>query len=290
MIERIHASREVSIRSPSRGALLAGLTLAACVLAPRLAHADAKGEACVKAFESGQENRRKGNVSEALKDLESCAKTNCPDVLRIPCATWKAELENARPVLAFSITDETGAPSTEGEVSVDGKAPVSPTTEVPVDPGPHTIRATHPNRPAQEVTVTVASGEKHRVSIAFAAPTIVSKTSSQVIVRGGPPTITYVLGAVSAAGLASFIGFGLGGRTEQKRLEDTCSPRCTDEQAKTGERRYLIADISLGVSLVSAGLATYFALRKQPEPPRTSWDVRVDARPGLAGLGVSRAF
>jgi hypothetical protein len=281
-------------RTVSRVRVVATAVPALCLLTgllvARSAAADAKGEACVKAFEAGQEHRRKGNVSEALRDLEICSKTNCPDVLRIPCATWKNDLENARPVIAFSITDETGAPASEGEVSVDGKPPVSPSTEVPVDPGPHTIRATHPDRPAQEVTVTVATGEKHRVSIAFAAPVIVSKTSSRVFVQQGPPTITYVLGAVSAAGLASFIGFGLGGRTEQKRLEDTCSPRCTDADTKTGERRYLIADASLGVSLVSAGLATYFALRKRPEPVPTAWDVRVDARPGLAGLGLSKHF
>jgi hypothetical protein len=255
------------------------------------ARADAKGEACVKAFEAGQEHRGKGQMTEALRDLELCSRTNCPDVLRIPCSTWKAEIENARPVLAFSITDETGAPSTEGEVSVDGQPPVPASTEVAVAPGPHIVRATRPDRAPQEVKVTVASGEHHRVSIAFPAPVVIAKTSSKIVyLGGGPPTITYVLGAVSAAGLASFIGFGLGGRTEQKRLEDTCSPRCTDAETKTGEQRYLIADISLGVSLVSAGVATYFALKKRPLPPKTSWDLRVDARPGVAGVGFGRAF
>ena len=277
-----------------RGLTAAGSAVAialAITTAGRNAHADAKGEACVKAFESSQEHRGKGRMADALRDLEICSRSACPDVLRIPCTTWKGEIENARPVLAFSITDETGEPTTEGEISVDGQPPVSASTEVPVAPGPHTIKATRSDRPPQEVKVTVASGEHHRVSIAFPAPVVVARTSSRVVyVRTGPPTITYVLGGVSAVGLASFIGFGLGGRTEQKKLEETCSPRCTDAETKTGERRYLIADVSLGVGLVSAGLAAYFALKKRPEPAAASWDVRVDARPGVAGIDFARSF
>lgn len=277
---------------PSRAVILAGLAAALLVsTTARRAHADAKGEACVKAFESGQEHRGKGRMADALRDLEVCSRSGCPDVLRIPCTTWKTEIENARPVLAFSITDETGQPTSEGEISVDGAPPVTASTEVPVAPGPHIVKATRPDRPPQEVKVTVASGEHHRVSIAFPSPVVVARTSSRIVyVRTGPPTITYVLGGVSAVGLASFIGFALGGRTEQKKLEDTCAPRCTDAEAKTGERRYLIADVSLGVSLVSAGLATYFAMKKRPEPTATSWDVRVDARPGVAGIDFARAF
>lgn len=267
-----------------------GLGLAV-VASGRRAHADAKGEACVKAFESSQEHRGKGRMADALRDLEICSRSACPDVLRIPCTTWKTEIENARPVLAFSITDETGSPTTEGQISVDGLPPVPASTEVPVAPGPHIITATRPDRPPQEVKVTVASGEHHRVSIAFPAPVVVARTSSRIVyVRTGPPTITYVLGGVSAVGLASFIGFALGGRTEQKKLEDTCSPRCTDAETKTGERRYLIADVSLGVSVISAGLATYFALKKRPEPTAKTWDFRVDARPGIAGIDFARAF
>lgn len=272
-------------------AVVGALALGFVTTTTSRAHADAKGEACVKAFESGQEHRGKGRMADALRDLEVCSRAGCPDVLRIPCTTWKTEIENARPVLAFSITDESGAPTTEGEVSVDGAPPVPASTEVPVAPGPHTIKATRPDRPPQEVKVTVASGEHHRVSIAFPSPVVVARTSSRIVyVRSGPPTLTYVLGGVSAVGLASFIGFALGGRTEQKKLEDTCAPRCTDAEAKTGERRYLIADVSLGVSLVSAGLATYFALKKRPEPPAASWNVRLDARPGVAGVDFARSF
>ena len=266
--------------------------LACALLLPRRALADAKGEACVKAFEAGQDHRRKGRDAEALKELEVCARPVCPDVLRIPCTTWKGEIENARPVLAFSITDEKGTPTTEGQVSVDGQPPVPPTTEVTVTVGPHTVRATRPDRSPQEVTVRVASGEKHRVSIAFAAPAIVRAGSDRTVyLKGsGPPVATYLLGAVSAVGLASFIGFGLGGRTEQKRLDDTCSPRCTDSDIATAKQRYLIADVSLGVSLVTAGAAAYFAFRKSPERAAAGAQVKVSAGPAGGFLGLARSF
>ena len=266
--------------------------LAFLVLVPRRALADAKGEACVKAFEAGQDHRRKGREADALKELEVCARPVCPDVLRIPCTTWKGEIENARPMLAFSITDENGTPTTEGQVSVDGHPPVSPTTEVTVSVGPHTVRATRPDRPPQEVTVRVASGEKHRVSIAFAAPVIVrSGPDRKVYVSSsGPPAATYLLGAVSAVGLASFIGFGLGGRTEQKRLEDTCSPRCTDTDVATAKQRYLIADVSLGVSLVAAGAVAYFAFRKSPDRAASATHLQLSAGPAGGFVGLTRGF
>jgi hypothetical protein len=75
-----------------------------------------------------------------------------------------------------------------------------------------------------------------------------------------------VLGGVGVAGLGVFAGFGLAGKSSQDDLEKTCSPRCSPDDGKSVKTKYLLADIGLGVGVLSLAAATYFAVRPAPAP------------------------
>jgi hypothetical protein len=98
---------------------------------------------------------------------------------------------------------------------------------------------------------------------------------------------SYALAGVAAAGAASFAFFSLSGRSQLRDLED-CKPYCARDDVQSVRTKYLIADISLGVSLVALGSAAYLWLRPAPvEQARAggiSWDVA--ATPHGAALGV----
>jgi hypothetical protein len=61
--------------------------------------------------------------------------------------------------------------------------------------------------------------------------------------------LSYALGGVALVGAGSFAYFALSGRAKESELG--CSPRCSDSQLDPITRDYLIADISLGVSVLA---------------------------------------
>jgi hypothetical protein len=75
------------------------------------------------------------------------------------------------------------------------------------------------------------------------------------------PTASWILGGVSILGLVGFTGFGLTGKSAEG-----CVPSCTRSQVDDFRRDYLFADLSLGVAIVTGGLAAYFALTTKPAP------------------------
>src|SRR5205085_11650021 len=77
------------------------------------------------------------------------------------------------------------------------------------------------------------------------------------------PWVAVGVGVVGAAGFATFALIGNGG---VRKLEDKhCEPNCPDSDVRAIKRNYLIADIALGVAVVSFAVATYgFATREKP--------------------------
>jgi len=78
-------SSQHRVRSASLFAALT-LTLAAT------AHAQDK-QACVSAYEEGQQLRKAGKLTSARARLLTCAQEGCPAVLRKDCTVWVAEVE-----------------------------------------------------------------------------------------------------------------------------------------------------------------------------------------------------
>ena len=98
---------------------------------------------------------------------------------------------------------------------------------------------------------------------------------------------SYVLGGVSAAAAASFAYFAISGLSQLNQLEQ-CKPNCSRSDVRDVRTKYLLADVSLGVSAVALAAAGYFLWRASPEQPVVSGSVSLDvvAAPQAAGLSL----
>jgi hypothetical protein len=67
----------------------------------------------------------------------------------------------------------------------------------------------------------------------------------------------WVFGAIGVAALGSFATFGVLGYEKHASLKGSCAPRCTSDQTSPVRVEYAIGDVSLGVSLVSFGIASW---------------------------------
>jgi hypothetical protein len=125
---------------------------------------------------------------------------------------------------------------------------------------------------------------------------VAGATTAAAAPRAPFPTgkaVAYVLGGVGVAALA--VGAVYGARALSKRHDsdaycpkNQCSQTGVDlnEQAKTAAR---VADISIGVGLVSVAVATYLLLRapsSDANPPATAQRTRVLAEVGPRQAGL----
>ncbi len=147
---------------------------------------------------------------------------------------------------------------------LDGRA-------IPVDPGEHHLRFTHEGDAPIEQTAVVREREKGRsVVVEFGADKGEDKTPAPAPERGRS-ILPYVFGGVGAIATGSFLYFGISGSSDAGNLRSTCAPRCSDSAVSDVRRKLLIADISLGVGVVSLGVAAALLLfgghHDEPEPP-----------------------
>lgn len=75
------------------------------------------------------------------------------------------------------------------------------------------------------------------------------------------PVASWVLGGIGVAATASFVGFALAGKSAQSNELEACKPNCSSRAIDAVFREYLVADISLGVAVVSLAVATVLAVR-----------------------------
>lgn len=255
-----------------KGAAALGLSLAV-LLSPRFARAEEEKEgeeaetvlACVRAAEDAQSQRSAHRLRAAFKGLLVCAQSNCPTAVRNDCVFWLAEVEKLQPSVVVKAQDRHGAELTDVSVTVDGEPLVSRLDglAIPVDPGSRTFQFRHVGSKAVEKKVMIREGEKARtLSVAFdppapSKPVPVSDSGNKS--RAGVPAGAVVFGGLGLVALGSFAYFGISGRSAAAELEDTCGrdKSCTEAQVSPVRTKLLIADISLGVSLVSLGAAAY---------------------------------
>ena len=94
------------------------------------------------------------------------------------------------------------------------------------------------------------------------------------------PPLAIVLGSVGALGAISFGYFGLTGRAREDELSSSCRPNCSESDIAGVRSRYVVADVSLGVSVVAFGAATWLVL----SAPRAPVQAAVSFAPnGAAG-------
>lgn len=262
--------------------------------APVVPPADGK-RACADAFETAQLLKSVGKLDEAIAQAAICGAASCPKTTAVPCTAWQAEWGALLAEVSLEVIDETGTTTQAAGLVVDAKPPL-PTvpSSVRVSPGPHAFRFSRPGQPDQTASVVVGERQRETVRVVFPKTVAAPQASAAPVVPPPPeaapsrvPTVSWVLGGVGIAGLGVFTGFAIAGRSAQNDLEKTCSPRCSPDQASSAKTKYLIADVGLGVGLVSLAAATYFVLRPPAATKAASRVPTFELVPSTSGAGAT---
>lgn len=251
---------------------------------PLSAHADALE--CISAHADGQVLRKAGKFQAARQKFASCASDACPALVKKDCASFAAELEAAQPSLIVTAKSAAGSELAIATITVDD-APQSGPERLLLDGGEHRVSVTLSDGRQQSATVTLREAERTNLILTFKDAASDAGRTSLV------PAASYVLGAVGVAALGSFAYFGLRGRAKENSF-DECSKThsCPVPDVREMRHLYLAADLSLGASLISLGLGTYFLvdhLRDHAEP-RQALRLHVVATPGGYLLSAAGHF
>jgi hypothetical protein len=218
---------------------------------------------CADAYEATQRERAAGHLLVARKNGIFCAQNSCPEVLRSDCAKWSDELASSTPSLVIEVRSPNGELLSNVQVSVDGTlfAEHLDGRSLEIDPGRHHFRFEALGLSPQEEDVVLLEGNQTQHLRVLLALVPVKAPPPR-----GIPLGSYVLGSAGVLGLGSFAFFGLTGEHKKNEL-DECKPACDSGLKAPIQRDFLAADISLGASIVSLGIATWIAIASQSAPP-----------------------
>jgi hypothetical protein len=223
---------------------------------PTRARADGLLDACSAAAVDGQKLERAGRLLEAKARFESCARQECRLDIVQDCSTWMQALERRTPSIVVDVHDERGAGVTDVSVTVDGAAIARETLARPIrlDPGTHAVVFARGGTRIVR-SVDLHEGERLDVSTVFAS----QPTSPARPIPAG----TYVSGAIAALGLTAFGVVGGVGFADWRGSR--CDVSCSQADATRVHAELLIADVSLGIGVVAAGVATWLYLVRPSE-------------------------
>lgn len=261
--------------------LVLSFGVASLIADARAAAADP--QACVGANERGYTLRKEEKLVEARAELLVCAAAGCPPIILEECADLARQVDAEIPSLVIAasagesdVTDATA--SIDGVVvrsELDGRA-------IELNPGKHELKVVRRDGTTRSVSVLARAGEKNRmVRVSFSAPTVVPPPETEG--EAPLPVASIVLASVSAVALGLFVGFAVDGFGRQQDLLDGCAPDCAEDDVDAMRRSYLVADISLGTSVVTFGVAAVLFFTR---PTTTSPAATSGPAPGLALGGV----
>ncbi len=244
------------------------------------AHAAGRAAECAEQAERGQVLRDELRLVDARALLVACAQRECPGVVRASCTEWLTDVDRRIPSIVVNSKDGDGHDVTGGRLLLDG-AIVAESNEaraIRVDPGPHALRYEATGFDPASEQLVLREGEGVRVvTLHLVRPAPAARdpapppTTSPAPLLSPPPLASekkpagraispavYALGGVSLAALGAFAYLGLTGASEYRDLDRQCAPHCADAQISAVRTRFLVADIALVVSLLSAGGAAAF--------------------------------
>jgi hypothetical protein len=237
-----------------------------CVVALALSVADSaraspgapdKGE-CAASYEAGQVERKERRFLAARKDLVTCASATCPSGMQRECAGWLAEVEGATPTVVVRARMPDGRDAVDVHVLVDGEVVATRLdgAALALDPGERRFRFEHPPLAPVERTLVVHEGDKLvPIDVALGGPPAPRAAD--------PPWAAIALGGLGAGALVVFAALGASGVSRYHELEDTCAPRCSESDTSALQRRFVVADIALGVGIAAlAGAAVLIVIHR----------------------------
>ena len=243
---------------------------------PARAASPSAGDTCVMAYEQAQQNQRARRLLQARADLQLCQRV-CPSMLGQDCDRWLGEVSGGIPTVILYAVDDQGRSLSAVRVQLDG-APLAESldgAQVEVDPGEHTFTFEGSEGRRTETRVSVRPGER--------AQTISVRLETAPPARiGSPPIASWVLGGVAVGALAVGGVLSIKGHLDRGDLEDTCAPRCNDDDVDTIRTEWAVAGVAAGVG-AAAGIAAIVVWASGPTP-RTSGAA---TRPSRATLGAA---
>jgi hypothetical protein len=269
-----------------------GLLILSVLTATQLAAADA--QECVAQNNAAADQRANHQLIAARASYRACvAEPGCPSVVRAECESALSELKTAIPTLLVSVLDAQKHDVVGATLQVDGQPIAVDGSPIEVDPGPHQLVATAQGTSTTMQVVGVEDEANRRVELVLeelhATPLSPARESEPVVAPAKPPSRVpaYVLGGVGAVAAASFGYFAISGQSGFNQLEE-CKPDCSRNAVHDVRVKYLLADVSLGVSVVALATAGYFLFRPASEEPKLSSSVslNISTAPQAAAVSV----
>lgn len=225
---------------------------------------------CVASSTDAQREQKGGSYLAARRQLQVCADDACPPVIRSDCTKWLAEVIAATPSLVV-VARLDGVDQTQARVLLDGHLWQAELTGRPdeLEPGAHQLSVTVGSQTrAQELVVNV--GEKNRLVVFEFNSALASSRAEVPVAASRPlPIVPILVSVVAVAGFATFTGVGLDGRGRLERLlAEPCAATksCDVAAVEDIRRRFLIADVGLGIGLAGVALSIWqwWAWARQP--------------------------
>jgi hypothetical protein len=237
--------------------------------------------ACVQAAEAGQRLRSHGQLLSAREQLLVCSSAECPAVVSQDCTSWLGAVQRSLASAIVNARDSNGQPLTDVSVTVDGRLlpERAPTAAIDLDPGEHSIRCDREGFAEAVVPATLGDGDRGREIVCSLeplqprpsqpAPPATAHLPAAALQptppaprgsSGGLPWTVWAFGGLGLAGVGTFAGFALSASSDQNALRHSCAPYCPSSKVDPVATKFTVADVSLGVGLVSLGTAALIAL------------------------------
>jgi hypothetical protein len=235
------------------------------VVSPRSAHAENETRQCIDEHTDGQLQRSSGKLRAALEHFRACSSEQCPSLIRKECVDLAQQVQSAMPSIVLGASDERGHDLPKASATINGGQAIAEMDgrAVELDPGKYQIEFVLADGRRQTVNLTLGEAEKYRRITAVFASSPAAPPAAMAQSRGAGP-LPFVLGGVGLAALGSFAFFAIDGQNKEHDLR-ACAPRCASDRVSSMRSRYLLADISLGVAVVSLGASAYFFLRHEDD-------------------------
>lgn len=204
-----------------------------------------------------------------------CSRDPCPAGLQGDCSEWLGEVQRLQPSIVVVAKDEAGHELTDVRVFVDGKlaAPRLDGRSLAIDPGDRDLRfeaAGHGSvsqhilvregQKAREVAIRLRRLEAPASDVHASAPSGDRRADAPKAEDGSKARWpVWLAGGVSVVALGTFAGFGIAGISQRTDLLATCNHACADADKESVDRKFLVADVALGVAVI-AGAATVLLL------------------------------
>jgi hypothetical protein len=209
---------------------------------------------------------------DARTQFLSCAREECPAIVKKSCATWLNELAPRIPSVVVRVHEGDQRDVTDARVAIDDEVVALDGRPVMLDPGTHTITVERDQRPPVQRTFLLSEREQARLlTVELPAPAVAPAPAAPVVklpprvAKPEPrkytlPVATWLLAGVGVAELTTFVALRVKTQHDFDRLQRDCSPTCTQAQTDAGNRKTLAADISLGIGIGALSGATAWAL------------------------------